>query len=261
MKQQYSSEKAFWMGIFLLAFPTSFFFNAVYTESLFFMLFVMSLYYFYNRKPFLSLVTSLFLGMTRVVGVLVIIPYIVETVFGGKKYASWRKTFFLVAAPVVGLGLYMLFLNFSVHDPIGFLSVQPSFGANRSTHLILLPQVIFRYMKIFITANRDFNYFVALSEFSFFLFSFVASAKLLRDSYINKHNFGISIALISLCMILVPSLTGTFSSMPRYTLLCFSNMIVLAQIKSVRMKATITVIFLLIQLVLWPLFIQGYFVS
>jgi len=40
-----NKENFFWLLFFILTFPTSFFFGAVYTEGLFFLLFALTLYF------------------------------------------------------------------------------------------------------------------------------------------------------------------------------------------------------------------------
>ena len=46
VKKNYDEKIAFWSCLFLLAFPTSFYFGAVYTEGLFFLLIISSFYFF-----------------------------------------------------------------------------------------------------------------------------------------------------------------------------------------------------------------------
>ena len=108
-----------------------------------------------------------------------------------------------------------------------FFRVQPVFGANRSTNLILLPQVYFRYLKIFFTANWNFQYFVSLIEFFIFTFVFIVLIldllKIVKFSENWKLKIGnyerLSLSMFSFINLLLPTLTGTFSSIPA-TLSC-----------------------------------------
>ncbi|EKD65755.1 MAG: hypothetical protein ACD_49C00094G0001, partial [uncultured bacterium (gcode 4)] len=71
-----SYKDSSWMMFFLLAFPTSFFFGAVYTEGLFFLLLISTLY-FLKKENYLAVIVFAFLtSLTRLVGVFLIIPII-----------------------------------------------------------------------------------------------------------------------------------------------------------------------------------------
>ncbi len=59
-------------------FPTSVYFTAVYTESLFFMLTVASFYYMRSRQWWLAGLLGFFAALTRVEGVLLIVPFFIE---------------------------------------------------------------------------------------------------------------------------------------------------------------------------------------
>lgn len=167
----------------------------------------------------------------------------------------------MLVTPFGGLLIYMIFLQLSVGDPLFFFNSQPAFNANRSTSLILLPQVYWRYIKIFFQSDFTFQYLVALSEFVFFNLAFVGSLIFLKLAWRKQDYFGSGIAFFSLAHILLPPLTGTFSSMPRYVLFAWALLLALAQIKDIRVKIGIGVCFIILQIILASLFVQGYFVS
>ena len=248
-------KQAFWALIFFLSFPTGFYLSSIYTEALFFMLFFAGFYFLQKNRVYPSFLSFYLLGLTRVVGVLSI-PAIILTEKGKKK------GFFLSLAPLLGLLTYMLYLYKTTGDPLFFFTSQPAFGANRSTHLILLPQVFYRYFKIFIFSNISFVYFTAVLEFSFFILIFTLLLfygwKLFKK---NLWGFESGIWFFSFTSLIIPTLTGTLSSIPRYGLLCFSIFIFLAKIKNTYLKLIITLFFLTLKTILTFLFAQGYFVS
>jgi hypothetical protein len=171
----------------------------------------------------------------------------------------------LILSPLLGLGLYCLYLYKTTGDPFFFFSSQPAFGASRSTHLISFFQVYWRYFKIFFTATHNFQYFISIIEFSFFTFVFVI---LLLDLIKNltlprtRKNFDLlSLNLFSLVNIVLPTLTGTFLSIPRFSLISLSFFIYLAQIKNIYIKCLISGIFLIFHVLLLGYFTQGYFIS
>src|SRR3989304_8875042 len=78
---------------------------------------------------------------------------------------------FLIAP--LGLFGYMYYLGVTYGDPLAFFRVQPGLGAGRSgSELIFLPQVLWRYVRIFVSVPfSSLNYQVALLEFLSFFFA------------------------------------------------------------------------------------------
>ncbi len=64
--------------VFLLIFPTAFFLNAIYTESLFLFLSLATFYYGLNKKFLLGGIFGLLASLTRVTGILLFIPLLWE---------------------------------------------------------------------------------------------------------------------------------------------------------------------------------------
>lgn len=273
--------------LFLLAFPTSFFFGAAYTEGLFFLLFILTLYFLKKDQYLPTGFLALLAAMTRLIGVFLVIPitlhliqkvrFVTKNFRLNLKYILFSlfnpKYFSLVLSPVFGLGLYCLYLWKTTGDPLMFLTSQPLFGANRSTDIILPPQVVWRYLKIFFTASHNFQYYV--SAFEFISFSFVVAilvfdlAKQLRFNKGPKNNLKLTVInndrlalnLFSFANIVLPVLTGTLSSIPRYALFSLSFFIHISEIKSSSIKSVIFGIFLLFHVIILALFGQGYFIS
>ena len=264
--------KTFLPIIFLLSFPTAFFFSAVYTEGLFFMLFILSLYFLHKKKYTLAGICAALASSTRLIGIFLIIPFFFHflaenmNIFKSFKFqvSSFKIVLFF---PFLGLFSYMIYLWITTGDPLFFINSQPLFGANRSTHLIFLPQVYFRYFKIIFTATHNFQWYLSLFEMTVFsLVFFVVILNLFRDlkskemsKQVRHEKVGLDI--FSLINILLPTLTGTFSSIPRYAIFSFSFFLYLAQIKSWGIKVGILAVFITVQIILLSLFVQGYFVG
>lgn len=263
----------FFLIIFILVFPTSFFFGAVYTEGLFFFLAVTALYYLKKENYSMAALFAVFTSLTRLIGIFLIFPFIFA-IF--KKYRISKignflhfildiKYVALLLSPFIGLGIYGLYLWQTTGDPLYFFSSQPAFGANRSTRLISLPQVVWRYIKIFTTASHNFQYYVSILEFFFFIFVCVILILELAKDF-NQHKrvrnyWRLGLGLFSLISILLPTLTGTFLSTPRFALLSLSVFLFLAEIKNSWVKITLAIIFLIFHVALLGLFSQGYFIS
>lgn len=254
----------FWSSILLLTYPTSFFFTTSYTESLFFFFVVLSFYLLLIKKPVLSGFVGCAAALTRFMGVFMIIPIGIY-VISQKKLPLYKKVLVMLL-PVAGLAGYASYLWKTTGDPLFFIHAQAVFGANRSTHIVLLPIVLYRYIKIFLTAAHDFAYFVAVIEFvSFCLVAAILGYDLYRlwKDRSNKHKpFLIGLSLFSLINLLIPASSGTLSSLPRYSLLSLSFFIAIARYSNRNItKIAIALFFILTQMILFGLFMQGYFVS
>lgn len=251
--QEEHGHKVAALSIFLLlSFPTAFYFGAVYSEALFLLLAVLTFWFARKEKFILAGIAAALAGATKIQGILLLVFLVVE--FVGKKKIDISKILSVFLAPS-GLIFYMLYLKRTVGDSLFFLSSQPGFGAERSSQpFILLPQVIFRYFKIFLTVNpASLSFFIAFLEFfltTVFLIVLVMAFRKMKLSY----------WLFSLSAVILPTLTGTFSSMPRYVLLAFPLFSYLA-VRFKRGVKLIIIIQALLQIVLLSMFVRGYWVS
>lgn len=241
-----SNEKtAFWSALFILAFPTSFYFGSVYTEGLFFFLLTSSFYLYSKNKIFLASVVGAFSSATRLIGVFML-PALI------KRKAVIRQAVLLLIPS--GLSLYMAYLYIKFHNAFYFLTAQTIFGQERSTSkIILLPQVFFRYIKILLTTRGEVLAISSL-EISSTIFAFLilalASKKMKADWLI-----------FSWLAVLVPTLTGTLASMPRYVLIAFPIFIYLGMINNLYIKLTVLTLFLILLTITTAFFTQGYWVA
>ena len=110
----------------LAFFPTTFFLNAAYTESLFLALSAGSLWAVRVRKDLLvACVLAALAGATRNVGVFLVVPLLYEWIKNIETF-RWRGIY-LLAAPG-GLLAYMGYLWVRFGDPLLFYSAQKSWG-------------------------------------------------------------------------------------------------------------------------------------
>lgn len=253
---KFGEDKINWFLSFLILFPTSFYFQAVYTESIFLLFISIFLLSGLTNNYVLLILSGFISGGTRLIASSIFLPFILN-------FKQYRAKIILFFSPILGFLTYMFYLKQTVSDPLFFLNSQPAFGAHRSSHIVILPQVLYRYLKIFFTANHNFQYFVSILEFSFFLFVFLILLyhlySLIRSK--NKNLFLIGLCLFSFANLILPTLTGTLSSVPRYSLLSISVFIFLSQIKSDKIKYILLGVFVLLHMLLLGLFSQGYFIS
>lgn len=258
--------------LLLLVLPCSFFFMAVYNESLFLLLTLLLINLLIERKFYLLFIITLLASLTRLVGIFLIIPVLLAFLTS-KKQTERIFLSFAILGSIIGLAIYMLYLLQTTGDPLAFLHSQTAFNSSRSTSIVLLPQVIYRYIKIFFTAKFDPNYFVALVEFvittfyltiiSWHLFRYRLTIVNLFRPHIPRVDdswLTIGLLLFSLANIILPTLTGTLSSLPRYSLLSIAILPLILRAKKATQLVFIGVSFAL-HVVLLALFAMGWFVS
>lgn len=251
LKIDFKKDIALLSVILLLVFPTSFFFGSIYTEGLFLLLTVSSIYlirkgYFFWAAVLIALSTA-----TRITGVLLIPLYLVEA-FQSKNKINY---IWAIITPL-GILAYMYYLKAVFGDPLYFLTAQPVFGAGRSGGaIVLLPQVIYRYIKIFLTTNiLSIPFFNAFLEFVFTLVPLTLLVIFIKKIRLSYWIFAVSSLLLG-------TLTGTFSSMPRYVLI---PIIFLLPVLATRFRKFVwpfAVISAALGVILIMLFVRGYWVA
>lgn len=216
--------------LLLLLFPTSFYFSAVYTESLFLLLSIATFYFAINKKWWTAAICAALASSTRLVGLVLWPALLLEywPTFKQTSFLSTIKTKPLQLAslliPPSGLIAYMGYLHFRFNDPLLFIHVQHEFGANRETQrLVLLYQVFYRYARMLLTVNKSSTiYYTIALEFIAGIYGSVCSI-------ISCIKLRPSFALYASLSFIIPTLTGTFSSLPRYLLVIFPFFILTAQ--------------------------------
>ena len=223
------SRRILW--IFLL-FPTSFYLVSVYSEGLFLALVFLSFLAARKGNWLAAGLVGAVAGATRPVGVFLLPALLAEywqqrvqsSEFRVQSFSvrDWANLFMILLMPV-GLAAYMVYLQQHFGDALMFLHSQPAFGADRSDKIVLLYQVLWRYIKMLMTVQVwSLLYFRVVQELVFslvFLILAVVSFKKVRLSY----------AVFAILSFITPTLTGTFSSMPRYVLVMFPAFMVLGQ--------------------------------
>jgi hypothetical protein len=256
--QRDHTSDAWWTMLFLIAFPVSFFYTAVYTEGLFFLLSILVYVSVRQKKWFLVGLFGFLASATRLFGVLLFLFAIIEYFSMGKKFWKLADLLYLFFIPF-GLLFYMIYLYVRSGDPLLFFHIQPAFGANRSgSEIILVPQVLWRYMKIIFTAflkPTPASYFISVLELVATFFSYTV----LVIGWIKKERW--SLLIYGFLVVTLPTLTGTFSSMPRYLLSVFPLFFILGKLDNKTIKYGLLYIFIALQIVLSAMFLRGWFVA
>lgn len=241
--------------ILLLVFPTSFYFGSVYTEGLFFALTVWSFYFARRGQWELAGVLGALSAATRFTGIILFLVLLIEWLTKEKKINLKFLPLFLIP---VGLLTYMYYLQQTTGDPLAFLHTLTWFGEQRSSSPILLPQVFWRYLKMLVDIPKNDVLFFAVSM------EFVVALWFLILSFIGFVKLRISYALWLFLGYLVPTLSGSFSSLPRYVLPLFPAFILMSIFldkQSMLVKVGFLTIFFVVLGVATALFTSGYWVA
>lgn len=212
------SQKIAYLTIFLIViFPTSFYFGAVYNESLFLLLSVLSFYSARKGNWFMAGIFGAIASATRVFGILLLPALFVSAL---EQKVRFSKMIWIFLIPL-GLGAYMWYLNYSIGDPLAFYNYQKLIGEQHQAGIILLPQVYFRYIKMLVTTEMQNPIFQTIVlEFlvglAFFLLPIYGYFKKVKLSYLIYAMLGF----------LIPSVQGSFSSLPRYVIVFFPSFLV-----------------------------------
>ena len=259
-----------WSLAWWFIFPTSFFLTAIYTESLFLVL-ALGCYLAASKKNWwLAAGLAAIATGTRIVGIW-LVPMLWLMALdgvnwqGAQLWAGLKK-----AAPVLlicsfgslGLLSYMTYLWLNFHDPLYFLHQQSAFGAGRQASLVLWPQVAWRGLHILLTARPfDWKYLTYTQEFLFG----ISSLAILAWGWWQRSKTKLSLGLLvySLGCIIMPTLTGTFSSLPRYILVAWPIWQILAvwSVSHPRIAKVGLAFSLILLIINTALFIQGYWVA
>ena len=248
--------------ILLLLFPTSFYLGSFYTESTFLALTVWSFYFARKGRYLLAGALGGLASATRIVG-LALLPALAAELWLQKKEKKKINYFFaLIGVLLVPLGLlvYMWFLKVRTGDPLEFLHSVGIFGQQRSSVLILLPQVFYRYI-FKILPSLNYSYFpVVFSTLLEFSVALVFSAL----SVLSFFRIRLSLAIYLAGAFLIPTLSGSFSSLPRYVLVAFPAFILMATYLS-RAPRLVKVLFYILLITCLAIgtafFVRGYWVA
>lgn len=201
-------------ALFLLVFPTAFYLNAVYSESLFLFLSLCVVYFALKRNFVLAGIFTALASATRVAGVFLFIVLLVEFY----QAYGWRALFTTRVWPLMlaPLGIVAFFLHHWIvfGDFFLYLHVQKTFGRDFKSH-------IDEYLVV--RNNPDMVH--TLLDISFTLLSILFALVALK-------RFRPAYGLYMLITLAVALSTGTALGIDRYALVMFPIFLIGAGIRS-----------------------------
>jgi len=274
----------------ILVFPTAFFFVSIYTESLFLFLSLLILFLARKKKWWKAILLSSLLAITRLPGILILIPLIYEYIISETNFElsaknmlfaknkkdlklnlfnlfqslikKWSGFLKFLITPIL-LVVFVFFNNYHWQDPFYFVHAHAALGNGREVEGLVFPLVtVYRYIKIFLTVSfKQYEFWVALLEFSSLIFAVIG----LAFAFIKKVR--LSYILFAIAIILLPLLSGTLTGFPRYLILAFPIFLGFANIfenKNYCVKVLWRVLIFIcasLQFLLIMLFARGWFVA
>lgn len=249
VRKKFGSQIANTSVFTLLTFPTAFFGVAVYSESVFLLLAVLTLYFLESKRFLFAAACASFASSTRLVGAFLSIPvawsYLESISF---KVKNLNLKALAIPLSVAGLFLYSLYLYLRFGDPFYFSTVESVW--HRS--FVNPVTTIYSYLAVNTFAKPFNDYLDIAATLGFLVILGLGFRKIPKAWWIY-----------SLLVVLLPASTGTLTSMPRYVLSAFPVFILLGiYLKDRQVLKMITWgAFLILQVALAVLFVNGYWVS
>lgn len=251
----YKRKIAYLTLIVLFVFPTSFYLGALYNESLFLLFTLLSFYFARRGNWFLASIFGVVSSATRVFGFLLLPALVLEAI---SQKVSFKKWFWIIFIPL-GLFAYMFYQYINFGDPLAFYNLQTVVGEQHQKGIVLLPQVYYRYIKMLLTVDMvNPIYQTIVLEFltgvAFFILPILGFFQKVRYSYL----------FYALAGFLLPTVQGSFSSVPRYLLILFPSFLVISLLL-LKTNIVLRMLILTVSLVLLSiesiLFFRGYWVA
>ncbi len=118
---------------FLLFNPMTVFYSSIYTESLYLLWFVGTLYLARTQRWLLAALCAYAAALCRVVGLLLVIPLVCEYFLQirhdvtRRRAGAWRALI-CFAAPALGFLTYVAYLNWTFGEPLAFMKCEAAWG-------------------------------------------------------------------------------------------------------------------------------------
>ncbi len=291
VRKLFTPEIAFLSGVFMLVFPTHFYFNLVYTESLFLTLVLIFFYSLYMEKIFLTFFSAFLLPLAKAQGIFLVFPLLVFLIFQ-KRERRLTKQWFLIAGFALGVITYLFLMKYYTGSFFsGFTTQNEYVSANSIANIFNLKDWFLRNFIHITYTLHDFTtsiidrlfflcflvllYFVYTNKsaiyksprglappYDFFSRTGTTSSVVLQgqsnvvsDSQIDNGPVSKKLDKTLFCytfiMGVVPALMGSFMSYARYLLMVFPIFIVLALL--LRQKSYFVIVPMVVLQVLFSL--------
>ena len=198
--------------VYLLVFPTSFFFSSYYTEALFLLTTSASFYFYLKEKYFWCGAWGLLATMTRSTGVALFIAYVLGYLWNKRFRPSQMSPAILwILLIPCGVLVFMAILHYQVGNALAFVKGQEGWGRSFVFPLKTFSDELKRVAFSFPRGELNMTIFIdAVSAMVFLVVPFILLGR-----------FDVSLILYSLLLILIPLSTGKVLSLTRFEVVAF----------------------------------------
>ncbi len=246
LKRQFDKKIAFKTILFLLFFPTSFYFLVAYSESLFFLFVVSTFFFLHKKKLFLAVLVASLASATRVSGLALVVALLFDNL---TRNGLNKKNWYILLAPS-GFLFYSFYLLNQTGDPLYFISSQLHWQ-----RVLSIPGLGFwETIRNLTTTGFISQYPHFLTDLIFAIFGVgmvIRCFRFLPPIY----------SIYSFLSILLPLLTPSLFSIPRFLLPIFPIFILLGLVKNQYVTIAYQFISIMLLALFSVLFINGYWVS
>jgi Gpi18-like mannosyltransferase len=258
VKLELGKKSALRSVLYLLIFPTSIFLASIYSESLFILTAIASIYHARRNQWYAASIWGLLTALTRPAGIIILGVLLLEY-FEQRKFNPLRvkaDVLNLLLVPC-GLGTYMYFLHQRFRNPFLFAFAQDAWNREANISLINLWQTTVNHFQELIKfdISNMAHYLSSAFDFIFFIIFFILS--IVVFFFVRK-----SYGTYMLLYLIIPALTGTFTSMGRFALALFPAFILLAKWgKNQAVNYSITILFSMLSALFIAMFVNTYWIG
>lgn len=232
--------------LLLLFFPASFYFLIAYSEGLFFLLVVLTFYLTRRGNLFLATIAVSLSSATRLIGLAAVLAFLYQV---QSTRGINSKNWYVLFAPL-GFVIYSWYLWTQTADPFYFFTAQVHWQRSLSIPGLNFWETI-KSLAVPGFLTNNFNAFLDL------IFATFGSGMVIRSFRFLPAHYSI----YGFFSLILPLLTPTLSSIPRFLLPIFPIFILLGLVKNNYINLAYQMISLMLLAAFAILFINGYWVS
>lgn len=245
-----SQKKAFSTTLTFLLFPTTFFCLVAYSESLFLLLSILMLEALTSERYLKASIFAALASLARFIGVALLATLIADYLAKSKNRKFNTREVSINVLSTTGILIFGFFSYLKTHDPVKFVTVQSLWQRGISDFV----STVFSYLWSILTLrprpiNDYLDLFLTITFFTLLMYG------------VKKIPF--ALWLFSLLALLIPTYSGTLTSMPRYLLSSIGVFLIIGDILEEKpsLKTPVWSVMLALQCLLAALFINGYWVA
>lgn len=207
--------------VYLLIFPTSFFFSAYYSEGLFLLTTTASFYFYLKERYFWCGIWGMLATMTRSTGVALFIAFVMGYLWKKRfRLSQMSPAFLWILLIPCGVLAFMAILKAQVADPLAFVKYQEGWGRS-----FVFP------LKTLANGIREINWSFPHDWHNMDMFmNLVSSVVFLLCPFLLLGKYDVALPVYSLLLILVPLSTGSLLSLMRFEVVAFPTFFAFAQL-------------------------------